>query len=357
MRFLIFSLLSIVLNLYAVYSDPELLNLDIASNRVSGIQASARPSALLWKKFDDFLKDPDFSQRSVPYCLDDKFPEVSQFLPWMNSQKLIQTACHLKHLHYLTNTLKEAFENLFFLLELSINELNPEEIGRLWGCISGCGYGLPKSFLEKLEQHTILRSNHFNDSLILSTLPHISALPEGRAFNRFVQLFSAIEDLSNPNDIHNYIFLKTYLTEVRDASIVPSREMRSALKRYRNNAEYAVKTSAAQRQVTRFLQRFDSDFSSEVLYMDLDMCLDIAHIDEKIAVDMDGQHHYKENVSSTTYIRRPLDLMRDALLLKRGWKVYRIRPDEWDSFKADFSSKMHEQNTLDTFYRLYAVNF
>lgn len=358
MRFLIFNLLITIFKLQSAYCFPELLNLDAASVRISEIQASTRPSQQLWKKLDDFFKDPDFSNRSVACHLEDKFPENSQLLPWMDRQQLLSLACHLKRLHYLTDGLKESFENIFFLLELSIDELNPEEINRLWGCVSGCGYSLPKSFLEKLDRHTDMKRADFNNSLVLSTLKHLSVLPEGRAFNRFVQLFSAIDDLPNSNnDMHNYIFLKTYLAKAKSISVESSRLVRSELKRYRRNAIYPVTISAVQRDVTRFLQRFDADFASEVFCEDLDTHFDIALVQAKIVVDVDGLHHYKEDISSSTYFRRPQDLMRDAVLLKCGWKVYRIRPDEWDKFKVDFSSKMTEQNTLDTFYRLYTVNF
>ena len=70
---------------------------------------------------------------------------------------------------------------------------------------------------------------------------------------------------------------------------------------------------------------------------------------------MDGVHHYKEDLTTSKRFRRPLDLMRDAILLARGWKVYRIRPDEWRTFKETFATKMTERSTLEAFYKLYAV--
>lgn len=352
MRVSLLCFLFVILNCaYVNLCAQEHLDIDAASCR----QDPAAYSACLREKFNNFLKDPDFLDRIVPASLEEKFSELSLLVPRMNRQELLQSACHLKRLHFLTHSLKEAYENIFYMLELSINELTPEDTSRVWSCVSGCGYLVPTTFFERLDQYTVKCRRNFSTSLVLSTLQHLSALQKGKAFDRFVCLFSAIDDLSSPNDIHNYIFLKTYLSEARGVSVVPSRGVRAALKRYRRDAGYSVRISAAQQEVTHFIRSFDSRFSSEVFYEDLDIHLDIAHVKSRIVVDMDGLHHYKENTLSAKYFRRPLDLMRDAVLQKRGWKIYRIRIDEWDHFKRDFFSKMTEQNTLDTFYRLYAV--
>lgn len=330
----------------------ETLDLDAASVRAGNPTASMCSSAL-WSKFENFLDDPDFSDRFVDASLDEKFPELSQVILGLDTSQLLKVSCHLKKLHFLTPLLKEAYENLFFMLEFSIQTLNAGDTSRLWGCISSCCYKVPDAFFEKLDYYTAKETLFFESSLILSTLQNLCTLKEGRAFHRFAQLFSEIEELVNPNDLHNYVFLSTYLSHVKDRSITFSREMRRALKSYKSNLN--VKESATQRQVLKFLQRFDSEFQSEIFNKNLDTCLDIVHEEARIAVEVDGKHHYKENALETTYFKRPLDLMRDDALKKLGWKVYRIRIDEWDHFKRDFSSKMHERSTFDTFFALYLV--
>lgn len=329
----------------------ETLDIDAASHRSDPTAYSSH----LWLKFDDFLNDPDFSNQFVPSSLEAKFPEISALVPRMRLHELLRSACHLKRLHFLTRGLKKAYEDIFYHLEFFIETMTPEETSRLWGCIAGCGYIVPTDFLKRLDLHTVKSRRNFTDSLVVSTVQHLSALPHGHAFDSFTQIFSAISDLPSHTDVHNYIFLKTYLTEVRGMSIEPSRNIRAALKRYKNTARYLIKTSIAQQEVIDFLQSFNPNFAGEVFYKDLDTHLDIASIEEQVVVDLDGLHHYKEDIGSGECFRRHLDTLRDSVLLKRGWKVYRIRIDQWDWFKRDFSEKMTEQNTLDNFYRLYAI--
>jgi very-short-patch-repair endonuclease len=330
----------------------ETLDLEAASSRATA-SASSVISRALWNKFENFLDDPDFSDRFVDASLNDKFPELPLVVLRLDTQELLKVSCHLKKLHLLTPLLKEAYENLFFMLEFSIDGLNARDTSCLWSCIANCCYKIPDTFFEKLDYYTAKETLFFESSLILSTLQNLCTLKEGRAFHRFAQLFSEIEELVNPNDLHNYVFLSTYLSHVKDRSITFSREMRRTLKSYKSNLN--VKESSTQRQVLKFLQRFDSEFQREIFNKDLDTYLDIVHEESKIAVEVDGKHHYKENASETTYFKRPLDLMRDDALKKLGWKVYRIRIDEWDHFKRGFSSKMHERSTFDTFLALYLV--
>ena len=131
--------------------------------------------------------------------------------------------------------------------------------------------------------------------------------------------------------------------------------MMAAIESYQETAVYKVTTSHAQLEVASFLKSFEPRFACEVFYKDLDTHLDIADEASKIVVDMDGHKHNKLNQSTSEYFRRPLDLMRDAVLLARGWKVYRIRPDEWRGFKETFATKMTERSTLEAFYKMYAI--
>ena len=133
--------------------------------------------------------------------------------------------------------------------------------------------------------------------------------------------------------------------------------MISALEIYQKTASYCVKTSGVQSELAHFLKRFEPGFACEVRYNDLDVHLDIANTSSKIVVDMDGLHHFKRDSLTSQCFRRHLDTMRDAVLLGRGWSVYRITPDQWDSFKESFAGKMTQPRTLETFYKIYAVNF
>lgn len=151
-------------------------------------------------------------------------------------------------------------------------------------------------------------------------------------------------------------FLKTYLTEVRGLPVSFTPGMRAAIEKYQEHGVYSVTTSTPQSEVASFLQVFEPRFTCELFYKDLDTHLDIADEESKIVGDMDGHNHYKVNQTTAEYLRRPLDLMRDAILLGRGWKVYRIRFDEWLGFKETYSSKMTERSTLEAFYKMYAIS-
>ncbi len=341
---------------YAASSCDFRLDLEAADCARPSTTPSVKPNPVLWSKFENFLKDRDFEERSVLSTLEAKFPEVSRVVPWMDCRQLLKTACHLKRLHFLSLPLKRAYENVFYSLEFSIETLNPEDTSRLWSCISGCGYRLSKEFIERLDFYTAKQSSNFSCPLVLSTLRHLSVLPAERAFRRFVPILSKIKTLRSPNDCHDFIFLKAYLAEVKGECVVPTRSMIAAIEKYQESAVYRVTTSLPQSEVASFLQDFDSRFTCEVFYKDLDTHLDIADEESKIVVDMDGHKHSKVDQTTTEHFRRPLDLMRDAILLGRGWKVYRIRPDEWEDFKKTYAAKMTERSTLEAFYKLYAVN-
>lgn len=341
----------------AASSSHLLLDLESASCRMGDISTTARPSAHLWRKFDQFTNDPDFFERSVVATIDGKFPEISQLMLWMDTHQLLKTACNLKRLHFLTPTLKEAYESLFFLLEFQIDSLNSEDTSRLWSCVAECGYSVPKTFFKKLDRHTCKHSDDFSSALIVSTLKHLSALPEGHAYELFVSILPHIKTLPSDCDYHNLLFLKPYLTEVRGKPVLLKECMISALESYQKTASYCVKTSSVQSELAHFLKRFEPGFACEVRYNDLDVHLDIANASSKIVVDMDGLHHFKRDSLTSQCFRRHLDTMRDAVLLGRGWSVYRITPDQWDSFKESFAGKMTQPRTLETFYKIYAVNF
>ena len=333
------------------------LDLDSASCRIGDISTAARPSAHLWRKFDQFTNDPDFFERSVVATIDVKFPEISRLMLWMDAHQLLKTACNLKRLHFLTPTLKEAYENLFFLLEFHIDSLNSEDTSRLWSCVAECGYSVPNTFFRKLDRHTCKHSDDFSSALVVSTLKHLSALSEGHAYEPFVSILPRIKTLPNDCDYHNLLFLKPYLTEVRGKAVPLKESMVSALESYQETAIYCVKTSGVQSELAHFLKRFEPGFACEVHYSDLDIHLDIANMPAKIVVDMDGLHHFKRDSLTSQCFRRHLDKMRDAVLLGRGWSVYRITPDQWDCFKESFAGKMTQPRTLETFYKIYAVNF
>ncbi len=333
------------------------LDLESASCRMGDISTTARPSAHLWRKFDQFTNDPDFFERSVVATIDGKFPEISQLMLWMDTHQLLKTACNLKRLHFLTPTLKEAYESLFFLLEFQIDSLNSEDTSRLWSCVAECGYSVPKTFFKKLDRHTCKHSDDFSSALIVSTLKHLSALPEGHTYELFVSILPHIKTLPSDCDYHNLLFLKPYLTEVRGKPVLLKECMISALESYQKTASYCVKTSGVQSELAHFLKRFEPGFACEVRYNDLDVHLDIANTSSKIVVDMDGLHHFKRDSLTSQCFRRHLDTMRDAVLLGRGWSVYRITPDQWDFFKESFAGKMTQPRTLETFYKIYAVNF
>lgn len=347
MRFFLAVLYLYFLQLYSIDS----LNLDTAAERIAGTSSVSLPRSL-WDKFDNFLHDPDFLERSVLTSLDEKFPELPQLISRLDTHQLLKTACLLKRLHFLTATLKEAYENLFYMLEFSIQALNAESINQLWSCVTGCGYQVPNSFFEKLDHHTARKADYFDHPLVLSTLQHLCFLKEGRAFNRFVRLFSEIDELVNPNELHLYILLNTYLTHVKERPINISRRMKASLKRYRNRMKSTE--SNTQRQVVHFLTHFDEDFRGETFHKDLDMYLDIVHKKSRKVIEVDGMHHYKEDILGERIFKRPLDSMIDAILKKLGWNIYRIRITQWNAFKEDFSSKMHKQETFDTFFMLYA---
>ena len=330
----------------------ERLDLDSASSRLARV---TEPSGTLKRKFDDFLKDHDFAERSVVSSLEDKLPELPQLIPILNNNCLLKVACNLKRLHFLSATLKESYENIFCLLEFCIEDLSLEDTHRLWSCVSGCGYHLPEGFLERLNHYTAKYSGSFTNSLALSTLLHAAILPEGRAFNRLASMLSAMTSLSAPDDFHHFMFLKAYLTEVKRMPVITTTFMDVAIKAYQKQATYSVTTSISQQELAKFLQAFHPSFACEVFYGDLDTHLDIADKVSKIVVDMDGLHHYKEDLRTSKRFRRPLDLMRDEILLKRGWRVYRIRVDEWGAFKKTFATKMTERSTLEAFYKFYAV--
>ncbi len=353
MKGLILSIFCGIINLvYCASSSNEYLDLDSAPCRLASVK---EPSIKLKRRFECFLRDPDFLERSVICALEDKMPEIPHIAPWMDCQQLLKTACNLKRLHFLTGTLKEAYENIFYLLEFSIESLNPEDTSRLWSCVSECGYRLPAGFFKRLDSHTAKQSDSFSCTLALSTLRHLSVLPAGRAFSCFVPILSRINELHSPDDFHNFMFLRVYITEVKAQPVVPKKSMSAALDIYQERAVHKVKTSASQLELVKFLQEFEPRFACEVFHESLDTHLDIANEASKIVVDMDGFHHGKEDPSTSKRFRRPLDLMRDSILLGRGWKVYRIRVDEWDSFKAEFATKMTERNTLETFYKMYTV--
>lgn len=358
MKTLLLSLFLGVLGTVCAASSSHLsLDLDSASCRMGDISTAARPSARLWQKFDDFLTDPDFLERSVVATIDGKFPEISQIMLWLDAHQLLKTACNLKRLHFLTPTLKEAYENLFFLLEFHIDSLNSEDTSRLWSCVAECGYSVPKTFFKKLDRHTDRHSDDFSSSLVVSTLKHLSALPEGHAYEHFVSILPHIKTLPGDCDYHNLLFLKPYLTEIRGKAVPLKECMVSALESYQETATYCVKTSVVQLELAHFLQHSEPRFACEVRYSDLDIHLDIADVAAKIVVDMDGLHHFKKDRLTFQCFRRHLDTMRDAVLLGRGWSVYRITPEQWDSFKESFAGKMTQPRTLETFYKIYAVNF
>lgn len=349
MQKVILAILCVILNLtYAVSYNDYCLDLEsVSRTRVIGLKS--------WKKVENFLADPDFLQRSVNLSLEDKFPDISQFIPHMDCRQLLKTACHLKRLRILTQTLKTAYENVFYFLEFSIETLNPENTSRLWSCISGCSYRLPEHFLERLDRHTVKQSKNFSNSLVIATLRHLLMLPEKGAFGCFITMFSGLEELHNPTDFHFYLFLKTYLVETRRLSIVAKKSMAVAIKSYKEEARYSLTTSSLQLEVKDFLKVFEPRFECEVFYEDLDTHLDIADVASKVVVDMDGPQHNKINRSTKELFRRPLDLMRDTVLLNGGWKVYRITPEEWGAFKGSYATKMTERSTLDAFYSLYRV--
>lgn len=328
------------------------LDLDAAAIRVTNSGIASLPESL-WEKFNNFLADADFSQRCVNSSLDAKFPELSQVIPRLHTRQLIQVTSHLRKLHFLTNTLKEAYEDIFYMLEFSIEELTAEDTNRIWGCIANCGYKVPNTFFEKLDQHTAKESLYFGESLLLSTFIHLTSVKEGRAFNRFVWLFSLIDELTNPNDIHNHILLTAYLKYIKDIQIILPREMRAVLKRYKN--KMVTRQSNTQNQVMRFLKVFNPEFKSEVFNRNLDMYLDIADGESKLVVEVDGFHHYKEDTFQDKHIKRPLDIMKDAILQKCGWKVVRVKLDEWAQFKENFTGHLHERDAFDTFLSLYTV--
>lgn len=332
----------------------ECLDLDVVSSRFPTV---IKPSLTLKRKFDSFLRDPAFSKRSVVCALEERFPELPAFILYMEEPRdLLKVACHLKRLHFLSPQLQAAYENIFYSLEFAIESLSPEDTHRLWSCVSGCGYHLPKGFLERLDDYTAKHSREFSSSLLLSTLWHASMLPEGRAWARLVPALSTMITLSTPEDFHKFITLKAYVSEVKGTPVIITPGMDAAIKAYQKHAAYSITTSVCQAELARFLQGFDSRFACEVFYKSLDTHLDIADKESKIVVDMDGLPHYKEDLVTSKRFRRQLDLMRDAILLRRGWKIYRIRPDEWNLFKKTHAGTMTERSTLEAFYKAYAVS-
>jgi hypothetical protein len=332
----------------------EYLDLESVSSRLETV---TEPSPALKRKLDCFLKDPAFSERSVVCALEERFPELPQLILCMEDPRdLLKAACHLKRLHFLSPQLKEAYENIFYSLEFVIERLSLEDTHRVWSCISGCGYHLPPEFLRRLDTHTARRSREFSSSLLLSTLWHTSILPEGRAWGGLVSTLSRVTSFSAPDDFHNFMILKAYITEVKDVSVAVTPRMDAAIKVYQEHATYSVTISASQAELASFLTAFDARFACEFFYESLDTHFDIANEESKIVVDMDGFHHYKEDLTTLKRFRRPVDLMRDAILLRRGWKVYRIRPDEWNIFKKAHASEMTERSTLEAFYETYAVS-
>lgn len=332
----------------------EYLDLESVSSRLATV---TEPSLALKRKFDCFLKDPAFSERNVVCTLEERFPELPQLVLYIEEPRdLLKVACHLKRLHFLSPQLKEAYENIFYSLEFAIESLPLEDTHRVWSCMSGCGYHLPPEFLRRLDAHTARHSREFSSSLLLSTLWHLSILPEGRAWERLVSTLSTVTSFSAPHDFHNFMILKAYITEVKGISVAVTPHMDAAMKAYQEHATYSVTTSASQAELAGFLTAFDARFACEVFYKSLDTHLDIANKESKIVVDMDGFHHYKEDLMTLKRFRRPVDLMRDAILLRRGWKVYRIRPDEWNIFKKAHATEMTERSTLEAFYETYAVS-
>lgn len=348
---IIFGFINVV---YSALPYGECLDLDSVPSRLVTV---TEPSKMLKRKFDCFLRDPAFSERSIVCSLEDRFPELSELILYIERpQDLLKTACHLKRLHFLSPQLKESYENIFYCLEFAIESLSPEDTHRLWSCVSGCGYHLPKEFLKRLDTHTAKHSREFNNSLLLSTLWHASILPQGRAWECLVPTLSRMTSFSASDDFHNFMVLKAYITEIKHMPVVVTPRMDAAIKAYQNYATYSIRTSVSQAELADFLQEFEPRFACEVFYKSLDTHLDIADKASKIVVDMDGFHHYKEDLTTAKRFRRLLDLMRDAILLSRGWKVYRIRPDEWGDFKKTYAAKMTERSTLEAFYKVYAVN-
>ncbi len=342
---------------YAVsLSYDERLDLEAASSRFMAVQSASEPSGKQWKEFEDFLYNPAFSNTCVFSSLEEGFPKLPEIIFWLGeSHDLLKTACNLKRLHFLSDTLKEAYENIFYSLEFHIESLSLEDTHRLWSCVSGCGYILPNEFLKRLNAYTAKKSSVFTSSLALSTLWHVSVLPQGRAFNCLATTLSTMKSLATSEDVHNFLFLRAYLTEVKLESVTTTHSMKSAIQTYQEHATYSVTTSNQQLELASFLQAFEPKFACEVFYKSLDTHFDIADKESKIVVDMDGLHHYKEDLFTSKRFRRPLDIMRDEILLSRGWKVYRIRVDEWADFKKTFATKMTKVSTLETFYKMYAV--
>lgn len=201
-------ILGILSATYASSSYEYRLDLVSAACARTATTSPEKPNSMLWAKFESFLIDRDFSERSVLATLEDKFPEVSQVVPWMNCSQLLKTACNLKRLHFLSPSLKAAYENIFYALEFAIEELNPKDTSCLWSFIAGCGYRLPSGFIERLDFYTVKQSRNFSPSLIITTLRHLSALPEKRAFSHFASMLLKINMLPSLDDFHYFIFFK-----------------------------------------------------------------------------------------------------------------------------------------------------
>lgn len=145
----------------------ECLDLDAASCRLATVTT---PSKKLQRKFECFLRDHDFAERSVVCALEDKLPELPRLVLWMDCRQLLKAARNLDRLHFLTETLKEAYENIFYSIEFFIETLCPEDTSRLWSYASGCGYRLSREFFDRLDLHTAKQSDNFSCALVLSTL-------------------------------------------------------------------------------------------------------------------------------------------------------------------------------------------
>ena len=83
-------------------------------------------------------------------------------------------------------------------------------------------------------------------------------------------------------------------------------------------------TSHFQHEVATCLQRLGLEYCIEYLTADNNFSIDIALVHERIAIEVDGPHHFYDNHEPLATTR-----FRDRLLSARGWRVVCVAHNKW----------------------------
>jgi very-short-patch-repair endonuclease len=110
--------------------------------------------------------------------------------------------------------------------------------------------------------------------------------------------------------------------------MLPSSMLQAALQAYRDEAQ-KVKVSKSQRQVGESLQRLGTSHELEYTTADGLFSIDLAIVDRRIAIEVDGLSHFTVNTLEPLGHTR----LRDRLLSAMGWHVLLIPFIEWNKLQ------------------------